>query len=297
MDRENYINSVNLNHGTDFPYLVLHVTGGRAYPRNPGFQVMHWHEDLQLIYVLEGGVEVKTLDSAVRLQAGEAIFINKDVVHLVERSGRCRYNSFLFPAYFLSFYAGSPAKALVDSVTANERLPLVHFTPNVGWHREVTELLRQLSRIEQNKTDLYAYEVLVRLSSLWLIMRRNLTLPQERKESVVHLRMQKMLRFIEDHYGEDLTLGDLSASANISKTECARCFRLSMDTTPCRYLTEYRLARAAELLKETREPVGNIAAAVGFHQVSHFGKLFREKTGRSPTAYRRRESAPGGAPR
>ena len=69
-NRENYINSVNLNIDTDFPYLVLDVVNDNSYPRNPGFQVMHWHEDLQFIYVLDGAIEVKTFDSAVQIHAG-----------------------------------------------------------------------------------------------------------------------------------------------------------------------------------------------------------------------------------
>ena len=44
-ERNNCINSVNLNADSDFPYLVLDVVGDQSYPRNPGFQVMHWHED------------------------------------------------------------------------------------------------------------------------------------------------------------------------------------------------------------------------------------------------------------
>lgn len=36
LDREHYINSVNLNIDTDFPYLVLNVVGGNAFPRNTG---------------------------------------------------------------------------------------------------------------------------------------------------------------------------------------------------------------------------------------------------------------------
>lgn len=45
---DNIIYSENLNQNTNFPYLVLDVIGENAYPRNPGFHVMHWHEDLQL---------------------------------------------------------------------------------------------------------------------------------------------------------------------------------------------------------------------------------------------------------
>ena len=100
------------------------------------------------------------------------------------------------------------------------------------------------------------------------------------------VRMQKFLQYINEHYGEDVSLDKLAGSANVSKSECLRCFKTSMQTTPYKYLTEYRLSKAAELLKNSDEPIGNIADSVGFRQVSHFGKCFKEKTGLSPREYR-----------
>lgn len=290
-EKESYINSVNLNINTSFPYLVLDVVNDKSYPRNPGFQVMHWHEDLQFICVLTGSIEVRTLDNSVPLQAGEAIFINKNVVHTIKRLGNCHYNSFIFPAYFLEFYTGSPAKAFVDSITSNEQISLVPFTSAIDWQRKITAILRELVEIERNKTEFYAYDILVRFSSLWLIMRKNITIPPEKSENVINLRIQKILRYMEEHYAEDITLSDLSKSANISKSECSRCFKLGLNTTPYKYLMEFRLSKAAQLLKNTSEPIGNIAASVGFHQISHFGKCFREKTGYSPKAYREMENS------
>ena len=79
--REGYLNSVNLNLHTSFPYLVLNVVNDTARPRNPGFQVMHWHEDLQFICVLQGEIEVRTLSSSFRVCAGEGTFLNQNVVH------------------------------------------------------------------------------------------------------------------------------------------------------------------------------------------------------------------------
>lgn len=290
MQRKNYINSVNLNINTDFPYLVLNVVNDKSSPRNPGFQVMHWHEDLQFIYVLDGIIEVRTLDNSVQIDTGEGIFINKNVVHYVRRLGDCHYNSLIFPSYFLEFYTGSPAKTFVDRLILNERLPFFHFKHNINWHEEITSLLRQLIEIEKNKTEFYVYEVLIQLTTIWLVMIKNITLPSESIENIINRRMQKILRYIEKHYAEDITLIDLAKSANISKSECSRCFRLSLNTTPYKYLMETRLLKAAQLLKKTNEPIGNIAAAVGFHQMSHFGKCFRNKTGFSPREYRKMEN-------
>lgn len=118
-----YVNSVNLNRESDFSYLVLDVTDDDSYPRNPGFQVMHWHEDLQLIYVHEGEIEVVTLAGTVALHGGDAVFINKNVVHLVRRISSCHYNSFIFPDYFLKFYPGSPAERMVDHVVGRDEFP------------------------------------------------------------------------------------------------------------------------------------------------------------------------------
>lgn len=85
MEQGGYINSINLKQDTDFPYLVLNVVNENSSPRNPGFQVMHWHEDLQFIYLLAGSIEVVTLDTRTQLRAGNGIFINKNVVHLVRK--------------------------------------------------------------------------------------------------------------------------------------------------------------------------------------------------------------------
>lgn len=284
--KEKYINSVNLNIDTDFPYLVLDVINDKSYPRNPGFQVMHWHEDLQFIYVLSGAIEVKTLDNSFPIAAGEGVFINKNVVHFVKRAGECHYNSFIFPAHFLEFFFDSPAKVFVDSVTETEQFQVFPFTNRTDWGEKALSILQQLSELERNKTEFYIYEVLVLLVSLWLAIRKNITLPPEQQENIMNIRMQKFLRYIEQHYPEDLALEDLAASANVSKTECLRCFKVSLQTTPYKYLVEYRLSKAALLLKKTDEPIGNIVSSVGFHQLSHFGKCFKEKTGYSPREYR-----------
>lgn len=297
-EKETYLNSVNLYVDTDFPYLVLDVINDRSYPRNPGFQVMHWHEDLQFIYVLGGSIEVKTLDNTVSVQAGEGIFINKNVVHFVRRTGECHYNSFIFPAQFLEFSMGnpfplgqactvhSPAKLFVDVVVENEQFSFFHFVSGEEWQEKALSLLCRLSELEKSKTEFYTYEVLVLLAALWLTMRKNILLPPKQQESTVSMRMQKFLRCIEQHYPEDLTLEDIAESASVSKSECLRCFNLTLQTTPYKYLMEYRLSKAAELLKKTDQPVSDISACVGFHQVSHFGKCFKEKTGYSPREYR-----------
>lgn len=282
-----YMNSVNPNANSDFPYLMLDVINDQSYPRNLGFQVMHWHEDLQFIYVLDGEIEIKTLDASIHVSKGCGVFINKSIIHLVRRTTFCHYQSFLFPDYFLKFYFGSPARTFVENIVGNDKLPICCFPTEKIWSKPILDVLSKLSELENNKTDVYVYEVLCLLSQLWLEVCKNVQLPTRVSDTVLEVRMQKFLQCINEHYGEDISLDELAASANVSKSECLRCFKESVQTTPYKYLTEYRLSKAAELLKNTDEPIGNIADRVGFCQVSHFGKCFKEKTGFSPREYRK----------
>lgn len=288
MEHQNYINSVNLNQNTDFPYLVLNVVNDNSYPRNPGFQVMHWHEDLQFIYVVSGEIEVITLENAVLLKNGEGIFINKNVVHLVKKHESCHYRSFIFPDYFLKFYIGSPAGRLVEQLTGRKNFKIFHIE-KCEKNKNILSELKKLSELEQCKSTLYVYEVLVTLCTLWLEFCKIITLPQTLpSENIIEKRMTVFLRYIKKHYADHVSLESLAESAHVSKSECLRCFKSSLQTAPYQYLTEFRLSKAAELLINTDIPIGEIAESVGFSQTSHFGKCFREKTGVSPSEYRKR---------
>ena len=99
--------------------------------------------------------------------------------------------------------------------------------------------------------------------------------------------MQRFLTYIELHYAEDISLAELARSVGVSKSECLRCFKVTIQDTPYHYLMEYRLQKAAELLENTDQSVLEISQRVGFQSQSHFGQLFREKTGLSPSKYRK----------
>lgn len=177
--------------------------------------------------------------------------------------GTCHYYSFVFPDYFLKFYFGSPAADFVERITGNSQIPVYKFAKNIRWCNSVNVELKELSALE-----------------------KNLSLTPQKAPAVGNVRMQTFLKYIEAHYAEEISLEELAESAHVSKSECMRCFKNSIQMTPYRYLTEYRLSKASEMLLSTDEPIGTIALCVGFRQMSHFGKQFKEKTGYSPRDYR-----------
>ena len=189
---------------------------------------------------------------------------------------------------FLKFYPGSPAERMVERIVGRPELPIRAIREEEG---AVTRLLQKLCRMEEGKSAWYPYEVLTTLCQLWLAFSQTVSIPERPpRGSAAEERVEVFLRYIAQHYSSEVTLDALAASASVSKSECLRCFKTVLRSTPYRYLTEYRLAKAAERLRQTDEPISVIAAEVGFDHLSHFGKRFREKTGMSPREYRKRQT-------
>ncbi|MCX7993416.1 MAG: helix-turn-helix transcriptional regulator [Fimbriimonadales bacterium] len=72
----------------------------------------------------------------------------------------------------------------------------------------------------------------------------------------------------------------------VSPRQCQRLFRVAMGCSPSEYLTELRLRRAANLLVSTNLSVSEIALEVGYLSLSHFSRVFRERFGKTPRAFR-----------
>lgn len=292
MDKHtNYRNAENLNADTTFPYFIRKAENQFFSAGDVDFGVMHWHDDLQFIYVLEGLVCVKTLEEEEILSAGEGIFTNKGVIHYsIGRSNPCRYILFRFPERFLYFYPGSPAEKLTRQVTERSGISLVPLSSSIEWCSEALLLLQKLADLEEKKeTDpQYEYDVMTILAELWQIILRHADISAPTEEDPVSMRMRRFLEYIEEHLDQDISLEEMAASAGVSKTEALRCFHKTLQTTPYSYVMEARLAKAADLLAQTGLPVGEIASRTGFNQQSYFGKRFKEKTGMTPLEYRRR---------
>ncbi|MEL6611139.1 MAG: AraC family transcriptional regulator [Bacteroidota bacterium] len=83
-----------------------------------------------------------------------------------------------------------------------------------------------------------------------------------------------------------LPLDGLAAAACLSKYHYLRAFRQTFGTTPHRYHTRLRIARAQRLLAESRLAVAEVGLAVGFDEPSAFTRAFRRVIGVSPSGYR-----------
>lgn len=93
--------------------------------------------------------------------------------------------------------------------------------------------------------------------------------------------------FMQQKLGERITLPEVAAAACVSRAHFARMFRVSTGVTPMAYLMQLRVARAKQMIADRRQPICDIAVALGFCDQSHFSRVFRRMTGLPPRSYAR----------
>ena len=99
--------------------------------------------------------------------------------------------------------------------------------------------------------------------------------------------LRRVRDYIEANLESRVDLGQLAATANLSRCHFAYAFKQSMGCPPHRYIMSRRLERARHLLLTSDAAIAEIAIATGFADQSHFSRAFRAFFGVPPLAFRR----------
>lgn len=95
-----------------------------------------------------------------------------------------------------------------------------------------------------------------------------------------------VLRCMDDHIGESLTIETLAAAACMQPTYFIRRFREAFGVTPIVYFNKLKVYRAMTLLSSTDYSLQKIAERVGIGDAAYFSRVFKKYCGVSPTGYR-----------
>lgn len=111
------------------------------------------------------------------------------------------------------------------------------------------------------------------------------TLKQRSKN---HSLIDKVYKYIQDHYSDpDLSIDKISESTHFAPTYICSIFKMKTDKTLNQYITQFRIEKAKEYLKNPDIKVSDIASMVGCKE-GYFTKLFRKSAGITPSEYRER---------
>ena len=104
--------------------------------------------------------------------------------------------------------------------------------------------------------------------------------------------IERAKEYMTDHFADDISLMEIATYCHVSPFHFSRLFKTFTAESPHQFLLTLRLKNAELLLRNTSQPVADIAFASGFNSVEHFTTAFRQKYDCPPGAYRQKKTIP-----
>lgn len=256
----------------------------------------HWHSEFAFSLLLKGKLDyyiVRNAGSKIHcvLNPGDGVFINSRVLHGCRQivPGTVLFTFVTSPSFFANPIFGSLYRKIILPVM-NSRKYGLFFLDGKKEDTGILELYREFQALGSDDLD-YELRTMELICRIWenlaqrLENQNNLLSCPGIDSSQVH-RIRSMLDFIQHHYMEQITVEEIARAGGVSRRECFRCFRATIDQTPIEYLIQYRLSVAAFLLTTSDQTLTEICEACGFENMSYFTKCFKQKYGMLPRQFR-----------
>lgn len=268
----------------DFPIAFYHVE--KTHPRY--LMTYHWHPECEIIRILSGSFDLTVNHKLYHLTAGDLVFIQDGMLHGGTPKD-CVYECLVFDMKLLLRDNHICKKQVTDII--NHDLLIHQILP--GEDENLKKVTLDLFYAMKEKDS--GYEFIVQ-GSLYLligsILQKNLYSLSSEHEQTISYRLKQLkqvLRYIEDHYQEEIALADLAAIAGMNPKYFCRFFRQITQKTPINYLNYYRIECAREQLSTTDATITEVAFNCGFHDISYFIKTFKKYKGMTPKQYMKQE--------
>lgn len=141
--------------------------------------------------------------------------------------------------------------------------------------------IQELTALLDRGTSSFLAETL-----LWQLLLR-LETADVANDSSPEERVRALIRQIRESPASAYAVEQLAMQAGLSAGHFRRIFRKLAGESPVQFILNQRIRRACFYLTETHLPIQRIATTVGYADVYFFSRQFKERTGKSPSAFRR----------
>ena len=275
----------NKPHGTkDDPFSTYHIRDV-----NRAFQIpVHWHDELEIIYVKRGSLNVNIAGESYVGKPGDAFVVSPGNLHFMgSQTGKVDYYTFLFPMKYVTFNAEDMLDREVLEPLNNGRLMIY---PQIG--KTARDICEELIDIHQLKNSEAEQEIAVQLKTKMTLLQFILKMWQEglimdNTTSGRNTVEKEMISYIQQNYTEKISLKEFGTQFHLSEKYISRYFKEHFHITLSQYVNHLRLEHARQLLQDTTLPITEVAMQSGYQNVSYFIRSFKEIYGMSPLKYRK----------
>lgn len=250
----------------------------------------HWHDDIEWVYIMSGKMSYYINGKRILLNEKDSLMVNARQMHY-----GCSYKGqdchFLCILFHPSLFGCNKAllQKYVTPVIENADCEYLHFHSEQTRGQEIAEYLEQIHCLKAGAADAYEIQVIAVIFQLWssLLQCRELVLQNSNSDGNSDLEIQKnMVSFIYQHYAEQISLNEIAASGNVSRSKCCLIFKHYLQQSPVDFLNTFRLKTSCNLLRNTEKSITEIAFSCGFNHLSYFSKLFIKNFDCTPREYR-----------
>ena len=274
----------NKPHGTkSYPYTQYHI----HTPRNAFHIPVHWHDEVELVYVKRGRVSISIQEEVFHATAEDLFFVNTGDVHFMESDDMTvEYYTILFPLEFVSFQTDD---ALEEDIFEPLRQKKIRFPQKIEDERlrkQLIDIVRKIVLINSEKRN--GYQLRTRILLLELIEDMIVENCFEQTDIRNATEMQReLITFVQKHYTDKITLSMLAKEFHLSEKYISWYFKERFSISFIQYVSYLRMTRAKDLLNTTDLPITEIALICGYPSVNLFIRKFKELNKVTPLQYRK----------
>ena len=252
----------------------------------------HWHDELEIIIITAGRVNVRIANSEFSLSAGDGYFANSGILHSADLTSPTGHqHALVFDPKTVAYPGDLIWNTYMDPVIGSPHLPFIRLSPSVKWQKDIIRMSDDAwhqGAYEKKDYPINVRELLTKVFSLisgHMEMLENESAYTDRFQKD-ELRIKKALAFIENNYADPISIEDISGSMNLSVSSCLRVFKAVLCTTPVKYLIKYRFERITDELNHPGErTISEIILSNGFSDATYFNRCFKKEYGITPSEY------------
>ena len=236
---------------------------------------MHDHHAFELYYLCRGEREYFIGDQFYKIGEGDLVLIPHHLLHRTAGKGATRFLLYFSETFLQRFFADEMISALPLS------RPII-FRPDKELRSVIeSELTVMLSEYIDGAMPLLASRLCHLLFSI-------AKAPKGYSDTPFYdRRIGQIVRYINENYSEINDIEQIAERFFISKYHLCRTFNKNFGLPLVSYLNTIKIRAAAELMKNEKLNLTEIATRSGFNSSSYFCKVFKAEKGVSPTVYRK----------
>jgi AraC-like DNA-binding protein len=251
-----------------------------------GYRPPHWHEELELLYQLNGETDINIEGEKHCLLKKHLLVVNCSRVH----STYCHDSTEMFVCVHISPKHMRKYIPDIDFYRIDccpDKIPDKIFPQ----YLEICKLMERLTRIYIE--DVFAFNMEAEgiiLQILALLMRHfstNIVPVEANKDILVKERIHEVISFVDEHYSKQISLSDIAEHVGLEQKYFCRFFKKHMGVSFHQYLNETRLAHIYRDIISTNDPIKEIAERNGLINQKLFNHTFKELYGCKPSDVRK----------